>query len=32
MPRHDDEEFVNWFYDVYGCNGFGSATQEVGSV
>jgi hypothetical protein len=28
----DDEELLNWFYDVYGCDGFGSATQEVGSV
>lgn len=28
----DDEELLIWFYDVYGCDGSGSATQEVGSV
>ena len=28
----DRDELLTWFPDVYGCDGFGSATQEVGSV
>ena len=32
MLSLDDEELLNWFYDVYGCDGFSSAMQEVGSV
>lgn len=28
----DSEDVLNWFPDVYGCDGFGSATQEVGTI
>ena len=28
----DRDELLEWFPSVYGCDGFGSATQDVGSV
>ena len=28
----DHDELLEWFPEVYGCDGFGSATQDVGSV